>query len=154
MDEYGYQSIHATISADTSFTFNLMSDCTNDYFSLPDGDTIDSNHGIAKVYLFNSDTGNYYQSRPELDLFHVYLHLDLCSCTANVYVCEMMTDKKTFYIKEYTLDSLKVSGIARNKKRVHILFISDDENGVTIWFRRLMLEHVMLYWIGIGNSFD
>jgi hypothetical protein len=79
---------------------------TNDYFSLPDGNTIDTNHETVKVYSFNSDAWNYYQLLPELDLSPVYLHWDLSS-TANGYVCEMMIDNEVIYIKEYPLDSMK-----------------------------------------------
>jgi hypothetical protein len=57
----------------------------------------------------------------------------------------MMTDKEAIYIKEYPLDSMKVSGTVSSKKSVHIWFTSDDENGVHIWFMRLVLEYVMVY---------
>jgi hypothetical protein len=61
MDEYRYLYIHATMSIDTSFAFYLMDDWTNGYFSLPDGNTIDSNQNIVKVYSFNDriTTNNY-----------------------------------------------------------------------------------------------
>jgi hypothetical protein len=119
MDEYGCLYIHVTMPADTSFAFNLMVDWTNDYFSQPDGIAIDSNHNTVKLYSFNSDAENYYQPRPEFHLSHVYFHLDLSS-TANRYVCEIMTDKDAIYIKEYPLDSMKVSRIVSSKKGVHI----------------------------------
>jgi hypothetical protein len=60
MDEYEYLSIHVTNPADNSFTFDLMADWTNDYFSQLDGNIIDSNHVIVKLYSFNRDAGNYY----------------------------------------------------------------------------------------------
>jgi CRISPR/Cas system CSM-associated protein Csm4 (group 5 of RAMP superfamily) len=56
----------------------------------------------------------------------------------------MMTDKEEFNIKDHQLDSLKVSEIVRSKKDVQIWFISDGENGVLLWFKRLVLEYMML----------
>jgi hypothetical protein len=57
----------------------------------------------------------------------------------------MMTDKDGIYIKEYAIDSLKVSGVIGRKKGFYIWFSSDAENDIYIWFRKLMLEYVMLY---------
>jgi hypothetical protein len=85
---------------------------------------MDTNHYIVKLFSFNRGE-NYSQQRPELDLSHVYLHWGL-SCTANSYVIEMMTAKKSICIKEYAIYNMKGSEIARSKKGVHI------------WFRRLM----------------
>jgi hypothetical protein len=82
------------MSADTSLTFYLMNDWTNNYISLSDGNTIDSNHDTIKVYSFNRNPGNNIQSLPELDLSHIYLHLDLSSTIAYDYVRKMMTDKE------------------------------------------------------------
>jgi hypothetical protein len=56
----------------------------------------------------------------------------------------MMTDKEESNIKDYQLDSLKISGIVRSKKDVQNWFISDGENGVLLWFKRLVLEYMML----------
>jgi hypothetical protein len=125
--------------ADNIFTFYLMSDGTNNYFSLPDDNTIDINHHTVKIYSFNSDTGNYSYLLTELDLYHAYLHWDLSSI-ANGYVCKMMGDNDTNYIKEYSLDLMKVSGIVSSKTSVHIWFASDGERGFHVWFRILVLE--------------
>jgi hypothetical protein len=54
---YGYLFIHHTIPADKSFTFYLMNNWINDYFSLPHENNIDINHNSVKVDLFNSDGG-------------------------------------------------------------------------------------------------
>jgi hypothetical protein len=75
-----------------------MGDWANDYFNLLDGNTIDINRDIAKVYSLNG--GNYCKLPPELDLSLVYLHWDL-SDIAYDYVCEMMIDIEANYIKEY-----------------------------------------------------
>jgi hypothetical protein len=55
----------------------------------------------------------------ELDLSHAYFHWDLSS-TANGYLWEMMAEKEVNYIKEYPLDSMKVSGIVSCKKGIRI----------------------------------
>jgi hypothetical protein len=49
----------------------------------------------------------------------------------------MMTDKERICIKEYPLDSIKVSGIVSGQKGVHIWFTCDGEIGAHIWFLRL-----------------
>jgi hypothetical protein len=54
--------------ADNIFAFYLIGDSTNNYFSLPDCNTIETNHDTVKFYSFNSDMDNQYQSLPELDL--------------------------------------------------------------------------------------
>jgi hypothetical protein len=87
---------------------------------------------------------NLSQSLPELDLSHAYLDWDL-SHIAHGYVCEMMADKETNYVKEFGLDSMKVSRVVSSKKGAHIWFTIDGANAVHIWFRRLVLENVMLY---------
>jgi hypothetical protein len=56
----------------------------------------------------------------------------------------MMTDKEEFNIKDYQLGSLKISGIVRSKKDVQNWFISEGENGVLLWVKRLALEYMML----------
>jgi hypothetical protein len=53
----------------------MMNDWTNDYFSLPDGDTIEVTHYIVKIYSFNND--NRYIRLLDVDLFFVYLHMNL-----------------------------------------------------------------------------
>jgi hypothetical protein len=108
-----------------------MSDWTNNYFSLPEGNTIDIYQHAVKIYTFNSDMDNYSHSLPELDLYHAYLHWDLTSI-ANGYICEIMADNDTNYIKEYPLDLMKVSGIVSSKKGVHIWFTCDGETGVHV----------------------
>jgi hypothetical protein len=49
-DTYGYLYIHATMSDDTNCAFYLISDWTNDSFSLPYANTADSNRDNVKVY--------------------------------------------------------------------------------------------------------
>jgi hypothetical protein len=56
--QYGYLSIHPIMSADANFTFSLMCDWTNDNFTLPDRNTIDTNHNTVKLFSFNG--ANYY----------------------------------------------------------------------------------------------
>jgi hypothetical protein len=105
---------------DFSFPFYLMGNWTNDYFCLPDWNTIDSSHNTIKFYSFNGE--NCSHPLPELDLFHVDLHWNLRCYTANSYVCEMMTDKEGIYIKEYVIDNTKVSGIVSREKGFNIYF--------------------------------
>jgi hypothetical protein len=71
-DTYGYLNIHSTMPAGTSFPFYLMSDWTNDYFSLPDDIIIDSISDTIEVYSFKGK--NYYSRLHELDLYHRYFH--------------------------------------------------------------------------------
>jgi hypothetical protein len=52
-----------------------MNDWTNDYFSLPDGDTIEVTHYIVKIYSFNID--NRYVRLLDVDLSFAYLHMNL-----------------------------------------------------------------------------
>jgi hypothetical protein len=85
------------MSSDTSFTFYLVSDWTNDCFSIPVDNTIDTNHNTVNVYAFNGE--NYYHMLPELDRPHVYLHWDLSSSITNDHVGEMMTDKNWFTLR-------------------------------------------------------
>jgi hypothetical protein len=54
-DTYGYLYIHVTNPVDTNFPFHLIGSWTNYYFSLPDGNTIDSNYHSVKVYSFNGE---------------------------------------------------------------------------------------------------
>jgi hypothetical protein len=56
---YGYLYIPTTMPADTSITFYLMTYWTNDYFSLPDDDTIDSNDDFVNVYSGNGKNCHY-----------------------------------------------------------------------------------------------
>jgi hypothetical protein len=73
MDEYRYICIRSIMPIDNSFSFYLMGDWTNHYFSLPDGNIIDINHDIVKVYSFNSDMNNYYRPLAALDRNYAYL---------------------------------------------------------------------------------
>jgi hypothetical protein len=41
---------------------------------------------------------------------------------------------------------MKVSGVISSKKDFYTWFTNDGEAGVHIWFKRLVLEYVMLYW--------
>jgi hypothetical protein len=61
LDEYEYPDIHVTISSDLIFSFYLIDNWTNDYFSLSDDDKIDSSHQTVKVFSLNSDQNNFYQ---------------------------------------------------------------------------------------------
>jgi hypothetical protein len=54
----------------------------------------------------------------------------------------MTTDNESNCIKKLQLDSMKVYWMISRKKRFHIWITSD---GAHIWFKRLMLEYVMLY---------
>jgi hypothetical protein len=135
-----YRYIPATIPADTSFPFYLMSHWACNFFSLPDGNTLDTNHDAIKVYSYNRE--NYYVSLPKLDLSHVFLHSNLSCYIANDYVCETMTENESFNFKEYPLDSMNESWMISSQKNVHICF------------KRLELEYEMLYRIGTDNSFE
>jgi hypothetical protein len=125
--EYRSLYISAKMLADRIFTFYLIGDRTNDYFSLLDDDSINSRHHTGKSLSFNDE--NLDMSLPELDLSHAYFHWDL-SIAADGYVCETMNDKEANYMKEYPLDLTKGSRIVSHKKSVHIMFTSDGENGV------------------------
>jgi ABC-type microcin C transport system permease subunit YejB len=69
----------------------------NDYFSLPDRYTVDSNHDPVKIYLFNTEK-NWHLALPDLELSYAYLHWNLDNI-ANGYVSEIE--------KEYQLESKK-----------------------------------------------
>jgi hypothetical protein len=62
MDECKYLFVQTILPADINFTFDLMGDWTNDYFSLLDDSTIETNHGIINLFSFNDKSG--YQPLP------------------------------------------------------------------------------------------
>jgi hypothetical protein len=105
------------MSADSSFMFYLMGQWTNEYFSLPDGNNRDSNHDTFMVYSFNGDADKWDDPLPDLHLAHAYLHWNFNSAVEGI-VCEMVTGENQNDIKEYRLDSKKVSGIISSKKGV------------------------------------
>jgi Tfp pilus assembly protein PilP len=59
-------------------------------------------------------------------------------------MCEMMARGDKDYVKEYPLDSMKVSGTINKKKSVRICFTCEDETSIHIWLKRLVLEDVIL----------
>jgi hypothetical protein len=65
--------------ANINFTFYLMNGWTLDDLSLREGNNLDSNHNIIKVYSFNSDMGNWHLPLHELDFSHFYFHWNLSS---------------------------------------------------------------------------
>jgi hypothetical protein len=67
----------------------LIGDWINDYFSLSDDHTIDSNHETIKIYSFNH--GNRSNLLPGFDLSYVYLHWNLDSIN---YVSEINKERQ------------------------------------------------------------
>jgi hypothetical protein len=122
--------------ADVRLIFDLMGDWKNDNFSLTDGVTIVTHPKTIKVYSFNIDMFNQDQRLPELDLCQAYLQW-YRSPSAKGYVCEMMTDNNANYIKEYPLDSMKVSGI-EDKNAIHIWHASVGDAYLHIFLKRLV----------------
>jgi hypothetical protein len=118
-DDSRYLCIHVILPAETSFTLYSKGDWTNDYFSLPDGDSIDYINDTVKVYSFYDQ--NCHHSLSELDLSCAYLNWDLGSNEYDYY-CGMMTDKEGIYSKEYAIDNMKASEIMSRKKGVQISF--------------------------------
>jgi hypothetical protein len=95
-----------------------MNDWTDVYFSMADGNIIDSTHDTIKFYSLNGE--NYYHPLPDLDLPRVSLHCDLDSI-ANGYVSEIN--------KEYQLESMKQGAINTSMSSTFkILFSTDVSN--------------------------
>jgi hypothetical protein len=136
------------MAVDSSFTFYLRNEWNNDYFCLHDGNKIEATHDTLKIYSFNSDSDKWYHPLPEFDLFHVYLSWNRSS-TANGFVWEMITESDKQHknsVREYTIESMKVSDVINmsSKTGFNIKFTSDSNAGVQNWFKRFVLEYVML----------
>jgi hypothetical protein len=72
-DSYEYPNINGAIPANIRFTFFLMNEWTNQYFSILYGYILDADYNSVS---FVSEE-NSYEQLSELDLSHAYLHLDL-----------------------------------------------------------------------------
>jgi hypothetical protein len=111
---------------------------------LREGNNLDSNHNIIKVYSFNSDMGNWHLPLHELDFSHFYLHWNLSSA-GNGFLCEIVTDNGSNnqpknLVKQRYLESMKGSGAMSNKKMFNIKFTNDGNIVFMFGFRDF-------YWI-------
>jgi hypothetical protein len=84
----------------------------------------------------------------ELDFSHFYLHLNLSSA-GNGFLCEIVAEIGTEkqhknLVKQHYLESMKGSNVMSNKKGFNTKFTNDGNTCVHIWFKRLLLDYVML----------
>jgi hypothetical protein len=117
---------------ETCLTFFLVSYWTNDYFSLPDGKSIDFNHIIIKVYTLNDE--NYFEPHSRL-INLMFIHSGIWVVIVRMDLSVMMTDKEANSITECPTDSMKASEIASSQKSIHFWFSSNCEGSVLIKFK-------------------
>jgi hypothetical protein len=95
--------------------------------------------------------GNWHLPLHELDFSHFYFHWNLSSAW-NGFLCEIVADNENDkqhknLVKQHILESMKWSDVMSNKNGFNIRFTNDGNVCIHIWFKRFLLDYVMLYWL-------